>query len=186
MREDGFSGARLALDEKRPLQRDRGVDSDLQILRRHISFGALEALHVPVTYCRSGNDITRDRARYQRSKRRAAVRQAGASSGNGMAGAGAPARQACSRGRSATVAAGAAVAAGGGEVTCAVGGATVATGSSSSFMPALNALRPLAKSPITRGSFPAPNSTSTMASTTSQCIILIEPIARPRLLASER
>ena len=52
-----------------------------------------------------------------------------------------------------------------------------ASGSSSSFMPALKALMPLAKSPITRGSFPAPNRMRIMARTTIQCIKLKEPIA---------
>src|SRR5262245_45145888 len=74
--------------------------------------------------------------------------------------------QTCSRGRSAVAPTGAvelagtpagaaefaAVAAPGGG-TCAGG---VASASSSSFIPALKALIPLAKSPITRGSFPAP------------------------------
>src|SRR4051812_44523372 len=38
---------------------------------------------------------------------------------------------------------------------------------------------PLAKSPMTRGSLPAPNNTRIMARTTSQCIKLIEPIYDP-------
>ena len=42
VREDRFAGAGLALDQQRPLERDRGVDGDLQILRRHIGVGALE------------------------------------------------------------------------------------------------------------------------------------------------
>ena len=54
--------------------------------------------------------------------------------------------------------------------------------SSSSFMPDLKALMPFAKSPMTRGSLPAPNRTRTMARTTSQCIKLIEPMWRPRKL----
>jgi hypothetical protein len=61
--------------------------------------------------------------------------------------------------------------AGGG--TCA--GATV-SGSSSSRMPALKALMPLAKSPITRGSLPAPNRIRMIANTTIQCIKLKEPM----------
>src|SRR5271166_1359840 len=52
---------------------------------------------------------------------------------------------------------------------------------STSRMPDLNALMPLAKSPITRGSFPAPNRIMTMAKTTSQCMMLNEPILqRPK------
>src|SRR6516165_10066843 len=57
--------------------------------------------------------------------------------------------------------------------TCAGG---VVSASSSSFIPALKALMPLAKSPITRGSFPAPNRIRIMARTTIQCIKLNEPI----------
>src|SRR5271156_4213659 len=57
------------------------------------------------------------------------------------------------------------------------GGAVASASSSSSFIPALNALMPLAKSPITRGSFPAPNRMRIMAKTTIQCIKLKEPIA---------
>src|SRR4051794_7050400 len=58
---------------------------------------------------------------------------------------------------STTVAAGAteALAAAGGDTWA--GGAVPSASSSSSFIPALNALMPFAKSPITRGSFPAPN-----------------------------
>ena len=71
--------------------------------------------------------------------------------------------------------------AGAGELAAAAGGDTCAGGvgsaSSSSFMPALNALMPLAKSPITRGSFPAPKRIRIMAKTTIQCIKLNEPIA---------
>ena len=44
--QDGLAGARLALDQQRPFERDRGVDGDLQILRRDIGVGALEPLHV--------------------------------------------------------------------------------------------------------------------------------------------
>src|SRR5258707_6690905 len=57
MGEDRLAGAGLALDEQRPLERDRCVDSDLQILRRDIGVGALEPLHVlsrchlPVLFC---------------------------------------------------------------------------------------------------------------------------------------
>src|SRR6516165_10639537 len=80
--------------------------------------------------------------------------------------------QTCSRGRSATPA--------DAELTAAPGGGTCAGGvvsaSSSSFIPALKALMPLAKSPITRGSFPAPNRIRIMARTTIQCIKLNEPI----------
>ena len=59
--------------------------------------------------------------------------------------------------------------------TCA--GADAASGSSSSRIPALKALMPLAKSPMTRGSFPAPNRMRIMARTTIQCIKLNEPIS---------
>jgi hypothetical protein len=78
---------------------------------------------------------------------------------------------------SATLAAGATDAFGAtGGGTCA-GGAAASVSSSSSFIPALNALMPFAKSPITRGSFPAPNRMRIMAKTTIQCIKLKEPIA---------
>jgi len=78
---------------------------------------------------------------------------------------------------SATLAAGATDAFGAtGGGTCA-GGAAASASSSSSFIPALNALMPFAKSPITRGSFPAPNRMRIMAKTTIQCIKLKEPIA---------
>src|SRR5205823_3416098 len=66
--------------------------------------------------------------------------------------------------------------------TCA-GGAVVSASSSSSFIPALNALMPFAKSPITRGSFPAPNRMRIMAKTTIQCIKLKEPISTTSELA---
>src|SRR5215469_8779666 len=82
--------------------------------------------------------------------------------------------QACSRGRSAAPAGAAALAAALGGDTCAVG---VVSASSSSFIPALKALIPLAKSPITRGSFPAPKRIRIMAKTTIQCIKLNEPMA---------
>src|SRR3984893_18369229 len=79
---------------------------------------------------------------------------------------------------SATLAAGATDAFGAtGGGTCAAGAAASAS-SSSSFIPALNALMPFAKSPITRGSFPAPNRMRIMAKTTIQCIKLKEPIAK--------
>src|SRR5262249_44997874 len=82
--------------------------------------------------------------------------------------------QACSRGRSAAAAGAAVLAAAAGGGTCAGGAVSV---SSSSFIPALKALIPLAKSPITRGSFPAPKRIRIMAKTTIQCIKLKEPIA---------
>ena len=82
--------------------------------------------------------------------------------------------QAGCRGRSAA-STGAAVAAAAGGGTCAGGAA--ASVSSSSYIPALKALMPLAKSPITRGSFPAPNKMRMMAKTTIQCITLKEPIS---------
>ena len=56
-------------------------------------------------------------------------------------------------------------------------GVAPTSGSSSSRMPALNALMPLAKSPMTRGSLPAPNRIRMMARTTIQCIRLKEPIS---------
>ena len=43
--EDSLAGARFALDEQRALECDRGVDRDLQVLRRHIGVGALETSH---------------------------------------------------------------------------------------------------------------------------------------------
>ncbi len=46
LRQDGLAGAGLALDQQRPLQRDRGVDGDAKILRRDIGFGALKTLHI--------------------------------------------------------------------------------------------------------------------------------------------
>jgi hypothetical protein len=82
--------------------------------------------------------------------------------------------QAGCRGRSATSAGAAVVAAAAGGGTCAGGAASA---SSSSFIPALKALIPFAKSPITRGSFPAPNKIRMMAKTTIQCIKLKEPIS---------
>lgn len=81
--------------------------------------------------------------------------------------------QTCSRGRSAPAGAAVLAAAPGGG-TCACAGVSA---SSSSFIPALKALMPLAKSPITRGSFPAPKRIRIMAKTTIQCIKLNEPIA---------
>src|SRR5918912_1792544 len=85
-----------------------------------------------------------------------------------------PGTQAWSRGRSPAPTEAAEVAAPAGGVTCA--GGVLAAVSSSSFIPALKALMPLAKSPMTRGSLPAPNKTRTMARTISQCIKLIEPM----------
>src|SRR5437868_11128317 len=76
------------------------------------------------------------------------------------------------------------------EALAAAGGGTwagcpvaSASSGSSSFIPALNALMPFAKSPITRGSFPAPNRMRIMAKTTIQCIKLKEPIATTSELA---
>ena len=44
VREDGLAGARLALDEQRPAERDGGIDGDLEILGRDIGLRAFEAL----------------------------------------------------------------------------------------------------------------------------------------------
>ncbi len=52
--QDGLAGARLALDQQRAFERDRRVDRDLQILRRDIGVGALEALHAGAVPCRDG------------------------------------------------------------------------------------------------------------------------------------
>src|SRR5262249_55064010 len=41
-RQHGLAGAGLALDQERPLQRDGGIDGDLQIVGRHIAAGSLE------------------------------------------------------------------------------------------------------------------------------------------------
>ena len=43
----GLAGAGLALDQQRPLQRDRGVDRDLQVVGGHIGAGAVEAHEHP-------------------------------------------------------------------------------------------------------------------------------------------
>src|ERR1700730_6385989 len=89
-----------------------------------------------------------------------------------------------SRARSTTVVADVAeLAAAPGGGSCA--GKAAASGSSSSFMPALKVLMPLAKSPITRGSFPAPNRRTIMARTTTQCIKLNEPIANQSRTVTE-
>src|SRR6266851_2078666 len=89
--------------------------------------------------------------------------------------------QARSRGRSPTPteAVEAAVAAGG--VTWA--GGLPAVSSSGSFMPDLNALMPLAKSPMTLEILPLPPNNSTPTPiTSSQCQMLREPIRRPQTL----
>src|SRR5690606_29507151 len=52
----------------------------------------------------------------------------------------------------------------------------VASGASSSLMPFLKLLMPLATSPISSGILPRPNSTSTITRTISQCQTLKEPI----------
>ena len=39
----GLAGAGLAFDQERPLQRDRGVDRDFQIVGRHVGAGAFKA-----------------------------------------------------------------------------------------------------------------------------------------------
>src|SRR5437764_96850 len=44
--EECLAGARLALDEQRPLERERGVDRELQVVGRDVGFGAFEA-HCP-------------------------------------------------------------------------------------------------------------------------------------------
>ena len=41
-RQHGLAGAGLALDQQRPLERDRGVDRDLQVVGRDIGLGAFE------------------------------------------------------------------------------------------------------------------------------------------------
>ena len=41
-RQHGLAGAGLALDQQRPLQRDRRIDRDLQVVGRHIGLGAFE------------------------------------------------------------------------------------------------------------------------------------------------
>src|SRR5712672_1545881 len=52
MRQDRLARAGLALDQQRPFERDRSIDGDLQILRRHIGLGALETLHAGAVHCR--------------------------------------------------------------------------------------------------------------------------------------
>jgi len=75
----------------------------------------------------------------------------------------------------AVAAAGVSGAAGAG-VGVAAGLAGVAGGVSSSDMPFLNALMPCAMSPISFGILPAPNNSSTITKTTSQCQMLNEPM----------
>jgi hypothetical protein len=41
----GLAGAGLALDQQRPLQRDRGIDRDGQVVGRHIGVGAGDRVH---------------------------------------------------------------------------------------------------------------------------------------------
>jgi hypothetical protein len=41
-RQHGLAGTGFALDQQRPLQRDRRIDRDLQVVGRHISLGTLE------------------------------------------------------------------------------------------------------------------------------------------------
>src|SRR5690349_8766629 len=53
-------------------------------------------------------------------------------------------------------------------------------------MPALKALIPLAKSPIRRGIFPAPNRRTMIAKTTIQCIRLNEPMTFSRRMPLRR
>jgi len=67
-------------------------------------------------------------------------------------------------------------------LVCAVTfGGVSASAVSSSFMPCLNALMPLAKSPITLVSLPRPpNSTAITAITISQCQMLKLPMRVPR------
>src|SRR5438046_3142221 len=68
-----------------------------------------------------------------------------------------------------------------GGVTCA--GGVVAASSSGSFMPDLNALMPLAKSPMTLEILPLPPNNSTPTPiTSSQCQMLREPIRQPQTL----
>jgi hypothetical protein len=41
--EHGLAGTRLALDQQRPLERDRGIDGDLEVVGRHIGAGSFKA-----------------------------------------------------------------------------------------------------------------------------------------------
>ena len=52
MGEDGLAGARLALDQQRPAQLDRGVDRDLQVVGRDIVGCAFET-HGPALWARA-------------------------------------------------------------------------------------------------------------------------------------
>src|SRR5207237_2943680 len=52
MCQDRFAGTRLALDQERPLQRDRGIHGDLKVLCRDIALGAFETLHEAAVRCR--------------------------------------------------------------------------------------------------------------------------------------
>jgi hypothetical protein len=54
MGEDGLAGPGFAFDEKRAFERNRRVDRDPQILRRHIGVGAFETLH-PRRFPRHGH-----------------------------------------------------------------------------------------------------------------------------------
>src|SRR5262249_40300465 len=52
MREDRFARAGFPLYQQRPLERDRGVNGDLQVLCRDIGLGAFETLHEAAVRCR--------------------------------------------------------------------------------------------------------------------------------------
>src|SRR4029077_7188325 len=63
MRQYRLATTRLAFDEQRALQRDRGIDRNLQIRRHYISIGARETSHAgpthPWPFSSCAYDITR-------------------------------------------------------------------------------------------------------------------------------
>ncbi len=53
VRQDGLAGAGLALDQKRPLEGDGGIDGHAQILGRDIGLRAFEPPHAVSVRCRA-------------------------------------------------------------------------------------------------------------------------------------
>jgi hypothetical protein len=62
-RQHGFAGAGLALDEERTLQRDRGINRDLEIVGGDVTAGTLETHKIP-----SAPDARIRTCRYWRSQ----------------------------------------------------------------------------------------------------------------------
>ena len=50
MRQHGLAGAGLAFDQERPLQRDRGVDRDFQIVGGDVGVGAFKTHADPAEF----------------------------------------------------------------------------------------------------------------------------------------